>query len=416
MSNATHIAQQSPPSATARARVPALHAPNSHKKIGAILLIASAAFLLFGVPALYAANTLDITSVNQLGRFLAVALVALGIDLVWGYSGILTLCQAMFFCFGGYAIGMHMALHGPLDGDHIPRCLFVVSSEISGVKLPWFWEPFQTLPLTLILGLFLPGLFAFIFSYFTFRSRVRGVYFSIITQAMTWALALVFSKNETKLCGTNGLTNFVTLAGFDLQSSKVKIGLYLLTVILLIIAYLLCTFIVRSRLGRLLIAVRDNESRLRFAGYQPVTFKVFVFVVGAVLAALGGMLYTPQNGIITPAKMGVAESVTLAVLVAVGGRSTLSGAVLGAVLVNYLGSILTTRWPALWPFFLGGLFIAVTLFIPDGLVGAWRKLLAHRADRAGVDADEASASAEDGSLVSGAALAGASAGGGEAHP
>ncbi|MGN6370020.1 MAG: urea ABC transporter permease subunit UrtC [Phycisphaerae bacterium] len=324
---------------------------------------------------------MDITSVNQLGRFLAVALVALGIDMVWGYAGILTLCQAMFFCFGGYAIGMHMALHGPLDGDHIPRCLFVVSSEVGGIQLPWFWKPFETLPGAVGLAFFLPGVFAFVFGYFTFRSRVRGVYFSIITQALTWAMSLVFSKNETRLCGTNGLTNFVTLGGFDLQSSRVKLGLYVVTVVILIAAYLMCVMIVRSRLGRLLVAVRDNESRLRFAGYQPVTFKVFVFVLGAVLAALGGVLYTPQNGIITPAKMSVPESVTLVVLVAVGGRGTLSGAVLGAVVVSYLGSILTTRWPALWPFFLGGLFVAVTLFSPDGIVGAWRKLFVPRARR-----------------------------------
>ena len=177
-----------------------------------------------GVPGLYAAGAIDITSVNKLGRFLAV--VALGIDLVWGYTGILSLCQAMFFCFGGYAIGMHMALHGPLDGDGIPRCLFVVTSEISGFQLPWFWHPFRALPVAVILGVVLPGLFAFVFGYFTFRSRVRGVYFSIITQVTTLAaLSLVFSENETRLCGTNGLTNFVTLAGFDLQSARVKLGL-----------------------------------------------------------------------------------------------------------------------------------------------------------------------------------------------
>ncbi len=268
---------------------------------------------------------MDITTVNQLGRFLAVAIVALGADLIWGYTGILTLCQAMFFCFGGYAIGMHMALHGPLDGDGIPRCLFVVSSEVSGFKLPWFWEPFQTLPVALLLGLFLPGLVAFIFGYFTFRSRVRGVYFSIITQAATLAATLVFRMNSMKLCGTNGLTNFVTLAGFNLQSASVKLGLYVLSAITLIAVYFLCEGIVRSRLGRLLMAVRDNESRLRFAGYQPVTFKVFIFVVGAILAAIGGMLYTPQNGIITPFKMDAIESIMIIAFVAVGGRGTLSG-------------------------------------------------------------------------------------------
>ena len=173
-------------------------------------------FLLLGVPGLYHYGRLDIVSVNQLGRFLCVAIVALGIDLVWGYTGILTLCQAMFFCLGGYAIGMYMALHGPLDGEGIPRCLYVVSSEVSGLHLPWFWEPFRNLSLAGWLGLFLPGLLAFFFGFFAFRSRVRGVYFSIITQATTVAAKLVCSKNEMRLCGTNGLTNFVTIGGYDL--------------------------------------------------------------------------------------------------------------------------------------------------------------------------------------------------------
>jgi urea transport system permease protein len=338
--------------------------------VGAIILLAC-------IPALYGVGAIDITTVNQLGRFLAIAIVALGIDLVWGYTGILTLCQAMFFCFGGYAIGMHMALHGPLDGDgqDIPRALFVVSSEVSGLKLPWFWRPFQGLPLTLILGMLLPGLFAFVFGYFAFRSRVRGVYFSIITQATTLAATLVFRKNEMRLCGTNGLTNFVTLAGFDLQKPAVKMGLYFVTAIVLFIVYGICVWVVRSRAGRLLKAVRDNESRLRFAGYQPVTFKVFIFVLGAILAAIGGMLYTPQNGIITPYKMDPIVSIVMVVYVAVGGRGTLLGAVVGALLVSYMESILTSRMPLAWPFILGGLFVVVTLLLPDGIVGASQKLI-----------------------------------------
>jgi urea transport system permease protein len=339
------------------------------------LLLLAAALLLFGVPALYGAGALSITSVNQLGRFLAVAVVALGIDMVWGYAGILTLCQAMFFCFGGYAIGMHMALHGPLDERGVPKALSVVVSTVGGIPLPDFWKPFTGLLPAVGLGVLLPGLFAYVFGYFAFRSRVRGVYFSIITQATTYAAQLVFSKNEMLLCGTNGLLNFVTLAGFDLSKESTKLGLYWLSAVTLVLAYLLCRFLVASRAGRLLIAVRDNESRLRFAGFQPVTFKVFVFVLGAVLAAVGGMLYTPQNGIITPYKMAPAESITLVVLVAVGGRGTLSGAVVGALLVSYLQSYLTTRAPQAWPFVLGGLFVAVTLFAPDGIVGAWRKLL-----------------------------------------
>lgn len=336
--------------------------------------LATLFILLIAMPLLYMVGAINIIVVNQLGRFLCIAIVALGIDLIWGYCGILSLCQAMFFCFGGYAIGMHMALHGPLDGDHIPRCLYVVTSVVEGFKLPWFWKPFQTLPAAIFLSMFLPGLAAFIFGYFAFRSRVRGVYFSIITQATTLAVCLVFRRNETRLCGTNGLTNFVTLGGFDLSKPSTKLALYLITVFTLILVFLLCRYVVKTRLGRLLIAVRDNESRLRFAGYQPVTVKAFAFTLAAMIAGIGGMLYSPQNGIITPYKMEPEVSIFMVVWVAVGGRGTLTGAVLGAILINYVESILTSMVPTVWPFFEGGLFIAVVLLFPDGIVGAWKKL------------------------------------------
>jgi urea transport system permease protein len=334
---------------------------------------ATVAALLVVVPALYLAGAIDVTTLNQLGRFLCFAIVAIGIDLVWGYTGMLSLCQAMFFCLGGYAIGMHLALHGPLDGDGIPRALFVVTSEVDGFQLPAFWKPFRTLGAALALGLLIPGLVAFVFGYFAFRSRIRGVYFSIITQATVWAAVLIFRRNETRLCGTNGLTNFQTLAGFDLGKPAVKLGLYLLTAVTLVAVYLACRHVVRSRLGRLLVAVRDNESRLRFAGYQPVKLKLFAFTAGAVIAGIGGMLYTPQNGIITPYKMEPVESILMVLWVAVGGRGTLAGSVLGALLINYVYSLLTTRFPAAWPFFLGSLYILVTLAMPDGIVGLWKK-------------------------------------------
>lgn len=381
----------------------------TQQKIGNIMLLTLGALLLAGVPALYGTGKIDITTVNQLGRFLAVVIAAIGLDLVWGYAGILSLCQAMFFCLGGYAIGMHMALHGPLDGDGIPRCLFVVSSDVNGFKLPWFWVPFKTLPAALLLGVLIPGIFAYFFGFFTFRSRVRGVYFSIITQATTLVGLNVFGMNNMRLCGTNGLTNFVTLGGFNLQADNVKLGLYCLTVVFLILAYLAGLWVVRSRLGRLLVAVRDNESRLRFAGYQPVNFKMFVFALGAVMAAVAGMLYVPQNGIITPFKMKAEESILIVAAVAVGGRGTLSGAVVGSLVVSYLQSFLTSGlfygWlPAFlkiqegvaqvgfmgalrrairnvlgaegWLLILGLVFIVVTLFMPEGIVGTWRRFLA----------------------------------------
>jgi urea transport system permease protein len=329
-------------------------------------------FLLVVMPGLYKVGAIDIIVVNQLGRFLCYAIVALGIDLIWGYCGILSLCQAMFFCLGGYAMGMHMALHGPLDGDGIPRCLYVVTSVVEGFQLPEFWKPFRTLGAAVVLAMAIPGAVAFVFGYFTFRSRVRGVYFSIITQATVVAACLIFRRNETRLCGTNGLTNFETLAGFDLGAPSTRLGLYYITVVALVAIFLACRYVVGTRLGRLLLAVRDNESRLRFAGYQPVTVKAFAFTAAGVIAGIGGMLYTPQNGIITPYKMEPIESIVMVLWVAIGGRGTLTGAVLGALLVNYTESTLTSWLPKAWPFVEGALFVGVVLLFPDGLVGAWR--------------------------------------------
>jgi urea transport system permease protein len=353
--------------------------------------IGAVAFLLLVMPGLYGAGAVDINTLNRLGRFLCYAIAAIGVDLIWGYCGVLSLCQAMFFCFGGYAIGMHMALHGPLDGDGVPRALFVVTS-VEGFQLPAFWKPFQTLPMAALLALLVPGLVAFLFGYFTFRSRVRGVYFSIITQATVFAVYLVFGRNETRLCGTNGLTNFVSLAGHDLSKPATKLGLYLLTVVALLAVYAFCRFLVNSRLGRLSVAVRDNESRLRFAGYQPVTIKAFAFTAAAVIAGIGGMLYAPQNGIITPYKMAPVESIVMVLWVAVGGRGTLTGAVLGALLVSYTENFLTTYMATSWPFFQGGLFIAVVLLFPDGLVGAWKSFTRTPDGRGQPDADTPSTS------------------------
>lgn len=331
---------------------------------------------LVGVPLLWALGVLGITTVNQLGRFATYAIAALGIDLIWGYTGILSLCQAMFFCLGGYAMGMYLALHGPLDGDGIPRCLYVVSSEVSGLHLPTFWRPFQSGAAAGALGILVPAMVAFIFGALAFRSRIRGVYFSIITQAATVMAWLIFCRNSVRLCGTNGLTNFVTIAGWDLRNDRVRVVLYAVSVAVLALSYLCCRLLIASRAGRILIAVRDNESRLRFTGYDPAAYKTFAFVLAAVQAAIGGMLYVPQNGIITPAKMVAAESITMVVWVAVGGRGTLVGAMLGAVVVSLVSSELTSHWPSAWPFVLGGSFILLVIFCPEGLLGLlrrWRK-------------------------------------------
>ena len=350
--------------------------------------IALGCFLLAG--AAYGVGLIDITSINNLGRYIGLAIVALGIDLVWGYAGILSLCQAMFFCLGGYAIGMYLAMHGPLDGDNhdIPRCLFVVSSVVSGMQLPWFWKPFGSLAFATLAALALPGLLAFVYGWFTFRSRVRGVYFSIITQATTVAVWLIFCQNSILLCGTNGLTNFTTIAGCDLTQPAVKFGMFAVSAVILILVWLLCRALVRSRSGRLLVAVRDNEVRLRFAGYDPAAFKVFVFTVGGMLAGLGGMIYTPQTGIITPANMAAIESVNLVICVAVGGRGTLTGAVIGAFVYCFLKSYLTSKVPFLWEYILGALFVSVVLFFPAGLYGLIPGPGARKVSGGGDDDDE----------------------------
>ncbi len=323
---------------------------------------------------LAASGKISQTGLNQLSRYLCFAVAAIGLDLVWGYGGILSLCHSLFFCLGGYCMGMYLCMHGPMDGPGIPRALYVVSSQVSGMALPWFWRPFASLPAALALGLLVPGVTAWAIASLSFKSRVRGVYFSILTQALTLGAWMLFNRNETKLCGTNGLTNFVTLAGLDLRAPSVRIGLYAATVAVLALSLALSLALTRSRLGRLIMAVRDNEQRLRFLGYRPSSIKTFAFVVGALLAAVGGMLYVPQMGIVTPTHMTTEASVLMVIWVAVGGRGSLWGALVGALAVNYLYSLMTTWWPDGWLFVEGLLFLGVVLLYPGGLYQAWQAL------------------------------------------
>lgn len=340
---------------------------------------------LVGVPAAYAGGILSIEAVNMLGRYLTFAIVAIGLDLIWGYTGILSLCQALFFSIGGYAMGMYLAHHGgpegivDANGWKLPACLYVVypygvGESPADALVPWFWKPFYFLPLTFLLGIIIPGAVAYVIGYFGFKSKVRGVYFSILTQAITVAFWLVFCMNNMKLCGTNGLTRFQDIAGYSLTSTGVKIGLYMITVIMVIASYLLCRWLTESRFGRVLIAVRDDEKTLRFSGYRPYHYKVLVFTVAAGLAGLAGILYAPQMGIFTPANMAADKSILVVIWVAVGGRGTLSGAILGALSVNLFYSMLTTRAPELWPFIQGLLFLAVVLLMPNGLMGLGAQL------------------------------------------
>ncbi len=344
-------------------------------------------FGLIGIPGLYFTGVVSIEVVNMLGRYLTFAMMALALDLIWGYTGILSLCQALFFSLGGYAMGMYLAHHGGPEGIvdaagwKIPACLYVVYpykvGEVPADALtPWFWKPFWSLPVTVILGLAIPGIIAGLIGYFGFRSRVRGVYFAILTQAITVAAVNFFSMNDMKLGGTNGLTRFEYIAGsFQLSDPNVKLTLYLLTLAALFVSYSFCRFIVNSPLGRILVAVRDNERALRFYGYAPHTYKMFAFVVAGMITGLAGMLYTPQMGIFTPHNMEASASVLVVVWVAVGGRGTLSGPIIGALLVNILYNFLTSNrdmllftWKAeYWQFVLGALFIAVAVYFNEGL-------------------------------------------------
>ena len=446
---------------------------------------------------------MSIESVNNLGRYLCFAIVALSLDLIWGYGGMLCLCQFLFFSLGGYAMGMYLAHHGGPEGiidannwGKIPACLFVVyPGQVGETQTQWtvplFWKPFWSLPITLILGMLIPGLVAGLIGFFVFRSRVRGVFFAVLTQAIVLAIWLIFSMNNMKLCGTNGLTRFdrittssrekigidvdpaklkqhkltladvkqaivakqqavaevyrqqvenrrkiakesrfvsrtvhvhspitelsetkdgfvVTLArsvhvwktlaafqdakittpesnvglreltrvkivGYGLTDKDVKLGLYWITLVVLIIVYVLCRLLMNSRIGRVLIAIRDNESRLRFSGYQPYLFKMSVFAMSGMIAGLAGMLYAPQMRIFTPTNLIPSESILVVIWVAVGGRGTLSGPILGALVVNYAYSKLTSLAPDAWPFALGGSFLAVVLMLPDGLMSLWHR-------------------------------------------
>ena len=312
-------------------------------------------------------------ALNRFGKFLAFAILALGLDLIWGYTGILSLGHGVFFGLGAYAVGMHLMLTIGTEsvyGSTLPD--FMVWNQVK--ELPFFWKPFYSFWFAIAAAILLPTLFAAIFGFLAFRSRIKGVYFAIITQALALSAWLVFNRNETNLGGTNGLTDFKQVLGFRLSDPGTQRGLYVLTVLSLGAAYLLCRWITRSRTGKVLVAIRDSEQRVLFSGYSPGNYKLFVFVVSAALAGLAGALYVPQVGIITPAQIGVLPSLEMVIWVAVGGRGTLIGAALGAVGVNWARSILTSSFPDLWPFFLGGLFVAVVLLFPEGCLGLARRL------------------------------------------
>jgi urea transport system permease protein len=302
------------------------------------------------------------------GKILCYALAALALDLVWGYCGILSLGHGLFFALGGYAMGMYLMRGIGQDGVYksdLPDFMVFLDWK----ELPWFWQGTDSFLWSMILVVAVPGLLAWIFGWFTFRSRIKGVYLSIITQALTYAAMLLFFRNETGFGGNNGFTDFKRILGYSISAPETRVVLFVISFLVLVLAFLGCRWIVRSKLGRVVTAIRDAENRVMFCGYNPLGYKLFIWTLSAMLCGIAGALYVPQVGIINPGEMSPANSIEMAVWVATGGRGTLIGAIVGAFLVNGTKTLLTAFAPEYWLLLLGLLFVGVTLFLPRGVVG-----------------------------------------------
>jgi urea transport system permease protein len=315
------------------------------------------------------------------GKIMCYAIVAVAMDLIWGYGGILSLGHGLFFALGGYGFGMYLMRSIGRDGVyHSDLPDFMVFLDWK--ELPWYWQGSEHIVWALLLVLVVPALLAFVFGFFAFRSRIKGVYFSIITQALTFAFMLLLFRNETGFGGNNGFTDFKRILGYGITAPEMRVSLFALTAILLMATLLIGRYLVTSKFGRVLAAIRDAEPRVMFIGYNPLHYKLFVWTLSAVLCSVAGALYVPQVGIINPSEMSPANSIEIAIWVAVGGRGTLIGPVFGAFLVNLAKSWFTVAFPEYWLFFLGLLFILVTLLLPDGMAGLWRKFSGARGKRA----------------------------------
>lgn len=341
----------------------ARRAPRLTGTLAALVLCALLILPFFAL--LPADNPLAISTytLTLIGKILCYAIVAVALDLVWGYAGLLSLGHGLFFALGGYAMGMYLMRQAA--GDGLPAFM----SFLSWSELPWFWAGTQYFAWTLCLIILVPGLLALVFGWFAFRSRIRDVYFSIMTQALTYAGMLLFFRNETGFGGNNGFTGFTTILGFPVSATGTRIALFVATVLLLAGALAMGVMLTRSKFGRVLTAVRDAENRLMFCGYDPKGFKLFVWTLSAVLCGLAGALYVPQVGIINPSEMSPVNSIEAAIWVALGGRGSLIGPVLGAGIVNGARSWFTVTFPDFWLLFLGLMFILVTLFLPRGVIG-----------------------------------------------
>ncbi len=332
--------------------------------IEVVVVLAIALFLVLILPMLLSGFRL-----NLVGRFLALAIVALGIDLIWGFTGLLSLGHGIFFALGGYAFAMYLELNTLGEGQ-LPEFF-----GLYGVtELPWFWQPFNSFPFTLLAIFTIPAIVAGLLGYLVFRNRIRGVYFSILTQAALVVFYNLFNGQQKLINGTNGLkTSTSVFMGQEVGSDGMRMFFYISTVIALVAMYALCRWLTSGRFGRMLVAIRDDENRVRFSGYDPTAFKVLVFAVSGAIAGIAGALYTVQSGIISPQFMDIAFSIEMVIWVAVGGRATLVGAILGAVLVNMARSLLSERFPDVWLFFQGALFLIVVTSLPDGIIGWGRR-------------------------------------------
>lgn len=307
-----------------------------------------------------------------MGKIMCYAICAVALDLVWGYCGILSLGHGLFFALGGYAMGMYLMRSIGTDGVYkvdLPDFMVFLDWK----ELPWFWHGTSHFGYALLLVVLVPGLVAFVFGYFAFRSRIKGVYLSIITQALTYAAMLLFFRNDTGFGGNNGFTDFKRILGFNIQAQETRTVLFALTGLALVITVLICQFVVKSKLGRVVTAIRDAESRVMFSGYNPLPFKLFVWTLSAVLCGIAGALYVPQVGIINPSEMAPTNSIEMVIWVATGGRGTIIGPIVGAGVVNLAKSFFTQQFAEYWLFFLGTIFVLVTLFLPRGIVGLFMR-------------------------------------------
>lgn len=342
-------------------------------------------FALLVVPLLHLAvpetSVFHVSSyaITLIGKIMCFAIVGVAMDLIWGYAGILSLGHGLFFALGGYAFGMYLMRQIGRDGSYqsdLPDFMVFLDWK----QLPWYWTGSDSIWWAAVLVLTVPALVALVFGFFAFRSRIKGVYFSIITQAMTFAAMLYFFRNETGFGGNNGFTDFKRIAGYSITSPEMRVTLFALSAAMLMATLVLCRYVVSSKFGRVLMAIRDAESRVMFLGYNPLHYKLAAWTFSAFLCGIAGALYVPQVGIINPGEMSPANSIEIAIWVAVGGRATLVGPVIGAFIVNLSKSFFTQAFPEYWLFFLGALFVGVTLWLPQGVVGLWSQWREKRAN------------------------------------